>query len=274
MQFYKLLSYQYTKDEIQIHFELLCEAYLSYTPAETVLNIDKSLSIEKEAQLKVALIALQENVPIQYIIGTVVFAGLELEVDQRVLIPRPETEEMVHWLLSQHRDKTPLSVLDIGTGNGCVAIAIKKARPNWEVTAWDIDLDALEIARNNAKKHKTTVNFEAVDVLAPQLPNKRWDIIISNPPYVPESEKTHTAAHVLREPEHAIFVPDSSPLIFYKHIIGYATEQLNAHGTIYLEGHEPLMKTLDLLLMQAGFSDIVLRNDFRTKSRFIRANYL
>ena len=274
MQFHKLLSSQYTKDEIQVHFEMLCEAYFNYTPAETVLNLEKSLSIEKEAQLKAALKALQKNVPIQYIIGTVVFAGLELEVDQRVLIPRPETEEMVHWLLSQHKDQTPLRVLDIGTGSGCVAIALKKARPNWEVTAWDIDLDALEIARNNAKKNKTTVIFEAVDVLVPQLPNKLWDIIVSNPPYVPESEKTHTSAHVLREPEHAIFVPDSSPLIFYKQIIDYATEQLNANGTIYFEGHEPLMKTLDLLLMQAGFSDIVLRNDFRTKPRFIRANYL
>ena len=274
MQFHMLLSSQYTNDEIQVHFEMLCEAYFNYTPAETVLNLDKSLSIEKEAQFKAALKALQENVPVQYIIGTVVFAGLELEVDQRVLIPRPETEEMVHWLLSQHKDQTPLRVLDIGTGSGCVAIALKKARPNWEVTAWDIDLDALEIARNNAKKNKTTVIFEAVDVLVPQLPNKLWDIIVSNPPYVPESEKTHTSAHVLREPEHAIFVPDSSPLIFYKRIIDYATEQLNANGTIYFEGHEPLMKTLDLLLMQAGFSDIVLRNDFRTKPRFIRANYL
>ena len=125
MQFHKLLSSQYTKDEIQVHFEMLCQAYFNCTPAEIVLNLEKSLSIEKEAQLKRALIALKENVPIQYIIGTVVFAGLELDVDQRVLIPRPETEEMVHWLLSQHKDETPLRVLDIGTGSGCVAIALK-----------------------------------------------------------------------------------------------------------------------------------------------------
>lgn len=272
-QFQKLLSSQYTQDEIRLHFEMLCEAYLDLTPAQVVLNLNEVLSPEKEAQLQAALLALQENIPIQYIVGTVAFAGLTLEVDERVLIPRPETEELVHWLLSAHDNETPLQVLDIGTGSGCVAIALKKARPNWKVTAWDVDLDALASARHNAKKNSVSVNFEVVDVLGAQLPNTNWDIIVSNPPYVPESEKAHTAAHVLREPEHAIFVPGASPLKFYTHIINYATKQLNTKGGIYLEGHAPLMKTLHLLLIQAGFSDIVLRNDFRTNPRFIRAHY-
>ena len=201
------------------------------------------------------------------------FAGLALEVDERVLIPRPETEELVYWLLSVYDNATPLHVLDIGTGSGCVAIALKKARPNWKVTAWDIDLDALATARHNAKKNNVTVNFEIVDVLNVQLPKNSWDIIVSNPHYVPESEKAHTAAHVLREPEHAIFVPGASPLKFYTHIINYAAKQLNTKGGVYLEGHAPLMKTLHLLLTQAGFSDIVLRNDFRLNPRFIRAHY-
>ena len=272
-QFLKLLSPQYTQDEIGMHVEMLCEAYLDFTPAQVVLNLNEVLSPEKKAQFQAALSALQENIPIQYIIGTVMFAGLTLDVDERVLIPRPETEELVHWLLATHDNEAPLRVLDIGTGSGCVAIAIKKARPNWKVTAWDVDLDALAAARHNAKKNSLSVNFEVVDILGAQLPNTNWDIIVSNPPYVPESEKAHTAAHVLREPEHAIFVPGASPLKHYTHIINYATKQLNAKGGIDLEGHAPLMKTLHLLLTQAGFSDIVLRNDFRTNPRFIRAQY-
>ena len=272
-QFLKLLSPQYTQDEICMHVEMLCEAYLDFTPAQVVLNLNEVLSAEKEAKFQAALSALQENMPIQYIIGTVMFAGLTLDVDERVLIPRPETEELVHWLLATDDNEAPLNVLDIGTGSGCVAIALKKARPNWKVTAWDVDLDALAAARQNAKKNSLSVNFEVIDILGEQLPKSNWDIILSNPPYVPESEKAHTAAHVLREPEHAIFVPAASPLKYYTHIINYATKQLNAKGSIYFEGHAPLMKTLHLLLTQAGFSDIVLRNDFRTNPRFIRAQY-
>ena len=271
-QFLKLLSPQYTQDEIGVYFEMLCEAYLNFTPAQVVLNLDEALSPEKEAQFIAALKELQKNEPIQYIIGAVVFADLVLEVDERVLIPRPETEELVYWLLSAYDNEAPLNVLDIGTGSGCVAIALKKARPNWKVTAWDVDLDALATAKHNAKKNSVTINFEVVDILGAQLPNTNWDIIVSNPPYVPESEKAHTAAHVLREPEHAIFVSESSPLIFYEHIINYAAKQLNTKGSIYLEGHAPLMKTLYLLLTQARFSDIVLQNDFRTNPRFIRAH--
>jgi release factor glutamine methyltransferase len=272
-QFQKLLSSQYTQDEICLHFEMLCEAYLGLTPAQVVLQLNEYLLPEKETQLQTALKALLNNEPIQYIIGSVVFAGLKLKVDEQVLIPRPETEELVYWLLSTYNDETPLRVLDIGTGSGCVAIALKNARPNWEVTAWDVDMDALTIARQNANKHQLSINFEVVDVLGAQLPNKKWDIIISNPPYVPEFEKAQTAPHVLREPEHAIFVSGKSPLIFFTHIINYAAQQLNTEGRIYLEGHAPLMKTLHLLLTQAGFSDIVLRNDFRTNPRFIRAEY-
>ncbi|MFL2575904.1 MAG: peptide chain release factor N(5)-glutamine methyltransferase [Flavobacteriaceae bacterium] len=272
-QFLKLLSPQYTQDEICMHVEMLCEAYLDFTPAQVVLNLNEVLSPEKEAKFQAALSALQENIPIQYIIGTVMFAGLTLDVDERVLIPRPETEELVHWLLATDDNEAPLNVLDIGTGSGCVAIALKKARPNWKVTAWDVDLDALAAARQNAKKNSLSVNFEVIDILGEQLPKSNWDIILSNPPYVPESEKAHTAAHVLREPEHAIFVPAASPLKYYTHIINFATKQLNAKGSIYFEGHAPLMKTLHLLLTQAGFSDIVLRNDFRTNPRFIRAQY-
>ena len=272
-QFLKLLSPQYTQDEVCMHVEMLCEAYLDFTPAQVVLNLNEVLSPEKEAKFQAALSALQENIPIQYIIGTVMFAGLTLDVDERVLIPRPETEELVHWLLATDDNEAPLNVLDIGTGSGCVAIALKKARPNWKVTAWDVDLDALAAARQNAKKNSLSVNFEVIDILGEQLPKSNWDIILSNPPYVPESEKAHTAAHVLREPEHAIFVPAASPLKYYTHIINYATKQLNAKGSIYFEGHAPLMKTLHLLLTQAGFSDIVLRNDFRTNPRFIRAQY-
>ena len=126
-QFQKLLSSQYTQDEIRLHFEMLCETYLGLTPAQVVLELKEPLSPEAEAQLQATLKALKENEPIQYIIGSVVFAGLRLAVDERVLIPRPETEELVHWLLSTYTDETPLRVLDIGTGSGCIPLAIKNS---------------------------------------------------------------------------------------------------------------------------------------------------
>jgi len=157
-QFQKLLSSQYTQDEIRLHFEMLCETYLGLTPAQVVLELKEPLSPEAEAQLQATLKALKENEPIQYIIGSVVFAGFRLAVDERVLIPRPETEELVHWLLSTYTDETPLRVLDIGTGSGCVAIALKKARPNWEVTAWDVDLDALTVR----DKMRTHISFPLI----------------------------------------------------------------------------------------------------------------
>ncbi len=262
----------YEVDEVRQHFALLCEAYYAYSPAEVVLHLQTPVLVSDSIRFKKDLAQLKKNVPIQYIIGKVAFANVQLNVNGSVLIPRPETEELVHWILATIPNKEPIHVLDIGTGSGCIAIAIKKARPNWNISAWDIDVDALQVAEQNAKKNNVEIDFHCIDVLSKNLPQRKWDMIISNPPYVPAGLKKKTQPCVLaHEPQYAIFVPDKAPLCFFEHICDYAVKQLRCTGNLFFEGHAPLMESIEILLQQAGFSDIVLRNDFRTNPRFIRA---
>ena len=262
----------YDVDEVRQHFALLCESYFGYSSAEVVLSLQNKASAADELRFKDDLAQLKENVPIQYLIGKVDFAGVQLKINPSVLIPRPETEELVHWILATVSNTKSIQVLDIGTGSGCIALALKKVRPNWHISAWDIDNNALRIAQQNAKDNALYIDFHCVDTLSEKLPKNNWDIIISNPPYVPAALKQTTQPHVLaHEPHHAIFVPDNRPLYFYEHICDYAMQQLRVSGNLFFEGHAPLMESLKILLQQAGFSDIVLRNDFRTNPRFIRA---
>ena len=262
----------YDVGEVRQHFALLCEVYYAYSPAEVVLHLQTPVSASDSIRFKNDLEQLKKNVPIQYIIGKVTFADVQLNVNGSVLIPRPETEELVHWILATVPSKESIRVLDIGTGSGCIAIALKKARPNWSISAWDMEVDALQVAKQNAKENDLVIDFQRVDVLTQNLPQRKWDMIISNPPYVPATFKETTLPHVLvHEPQHAIFVPDKTPLYFYEHICDYAKHQLHSSGNLFFEGHSPLMESLKNLLQQAGFSDIVLRNDFRTNPRFIRA---
>ncbi|MDG1821760.1 MAG: peptide chain release factor N(5)-glutamine methyltransferase [Flavobacteriaceae bacterium] len=262
----------YERSEIRQHFAQLCEAYFGYQPADVVLALPSRVNDSNETLLLNALKALKDHKPIQYIIGQVLFAKTTLQVNTSVLIPRPETEELVHRVLGEWPNDRNLKVLDIGTGSGCIAIALKHARPSWDVTAWDIDTAALEVAKRNSQINNTTIDFEEMDILRPNLPKKDWDIMVSNPPYVPEQWKKNTKSHVLsQEPNHAIFVPDDSPLLFYIHIAAYAKEQLKPSGQLYLEGHAPFMSDVEMLLKKTGFSDIVIENDFRNNPRFIRA---
>ena len=262
----------YEVDEIRQHFAALCELYFGYSPAEVVLHLQEAVSAADSTRFKNDLLQLKKHIPIQYIIGKVDFAGVRVTVNTSVLIPRPETEELVHWILTSFPKDEPLQVLDIGTGSGCIALALKKARPNWHISAWDIDINALQIAQQNAKDNDLHIDFHQVDSLSKNLPQEKCDIIVSNPPYVPEALKKTTQPHVLeQEPLHAIFVPDNNPLCFYERICDYAVQQLNPSGKLFFEGHTPLMNSVKTLLQQAGFYDIVLRNDFRANPRFIQA---
>ena len=263
----------YERVEARQHFASLCEVYFGYSPATVVLRLQESVSAEDTSTFKHHLAQLKKHVPIQYIIGKVHFASLELTVNNLVLIPRPETEELVHWILTSFPENESLQVLDICTGSGCIALALKKARPNWNVTAWDIDLDALSAAQQNAKNNNVRVDFKQRDVFSKNLPEKKWDIVVSNPPYVPEALQKSTQPQVLKhEPQHAIFVSDKNPLCFYERICEYASQQLSQYGSLFFEGHAPLMESVKRLLQQEGFSDIVLRNDFRANQRFIHAS--
>ena len=263
----------YKVDEVRHHFAALCYLYFRYSPAEVVLRLQESVSDVDSKRFRNDLDRLKKNTPIQYVLGEVVFGGVQLKVNHKVLIPRPETEELVHWILSTFSNNDALQVLDICTGSGCIPLALKKARPNWHISAWDFDEDALVVAQQNANENKLSVDFQKLDVFSKNLPAKKWDIIVSNPPYVPEALKKITQPHVIEhEPLKAIFVPDENPLCFYERICQYAIQHLQAQGTLFFEGHTPFMDSVKNILQHEGFSDIVLRNDFRTNPRFIRAN--
>lgn len=222
---------------------------------------------------------LKTGRPLQYILGETEFYGLKFKVNPSVLIPRPETEELVDWVLIELRNLNEgtegLKIIDIGTGSGCIPVSIKKYFPKAEIYAMDISAKALNTAAENAELNQTDLNFIQDDILDPkndQLLHTQFDVIISNPPYVTWSEKGQMMPNVLEhEPHTALFVPNDDPLIFYCAIADFAIQHLLERGLLFLEINENLgPQTLDLL-KKMGFSNIELRQDIRGKDRIIRA---
>jgi len=225
----------------------------------------------QEAQLQTSLNALLQHQPIQYVIGKSWFYGLELMVNSHVLIPRPETEELVEWIVKDA--KTPVKILDIGTGSGAIPLALKKELPQAEVWSVDISEGALEVASANAVQLNLDVHFEQIDILspAPQLPS--FDIIVSNPPYIRESEQADMEEQVVSyEPRIALFVPDHDALLFYRQIGLLALDKLTAGGRLYFEINEAFGKEVVVLLEEQGFIDVVLKQDIYGKDRMVRAD--
>lgn len=220
-----------------------------------------------------ALKQLEQHRPLQYVLGEAEFYGLPFYVDERVLIPRPETEELVQWIVDDCGQQ-PLRMLDIGTGSGCIAISLAKSIPVATLTAIDLSDKALEVAKKNAIRNQASVNFIQADIL--QLPatlsNLRFDVIVSNPPYVRESERTLMQANVLDyEPPLALFVPDSNPLLFYKAIITFAAYHLSNGGSLYLEINEALGKETQLLFGPVKWQSVQLRKDMSGRDRMLKA---
>jgi release factor glutamine methyltransferase len=216
---------------------------------------------------------LMNHKPIQYITGTAYFYDLELEVDPSVLIPRPETEELVKWVADDHRDDQHLRVLDIGTGSGCIILALGRLLKNAQYTATDISEKALSIASRNALKIGVVVDFKKLNILDETSWNEigKFDIIVSNPPYVREMEKKLIQANVLDyEPPEALFVPDKDPLLFYRAIARFSRWKLSENGRLYLEINENLGEETVLLLKNEGFTEITLLKDMHGKDRMIR----
>ena len=215
---------------------------------------------------------LDREEPIQYILGEGRFYGMNLKVGRAVLIPRPETEELVDIIVKQNASKQDLRVLDIGTGSGAIAIALARNLPFSRVTALDISPDALEIARENATALKTDINFINDDVFKWVPGEDTFDIIVSNPPYVDESEKRAMERNVIDyEPHTALFVPDANPLIFYSRIAEIASNSLAAGGTLYFEINPRHCDELLSLLRNEGFSDVEIFRDIQSRLRFISA---
>jgi release factor glutamine methyltransferase len=230
------------------------------------------------------LIAILEELktgkPVQYILGTTEFYGLNFLVNPAVLIPRPETEELVEWVLQSGKSKVEsqksLSILDIGTGSGCIAITLKKNLPGAKVTAIDISTDALQTAKQNAVINEVEVEFIEADILQSEKlkvkSKKKFNIIVSNPPYVTLVDKLQMHQNVTGfEPHTALFVPEHDPLIFYKAIAGFAAEQLEDNGLLFFEINENYGKETVELLSHKGFTNIELRQDMSGRDRMIKA---
>lgn len=269
--FHSELSGLYPEGEIAMFVTMLFEAFLGWSKAQFLLHRDETINQSDLLRFHWAVEDLKKHRPIQHIIGHTDFCDCKIAVSPDVLIPRPETEEILLSVIA--RVPMQARILDLCTGSGCLAIALAKMRPEAQVFAADISEKALQLAAKNASENKVTVTFTQCDILndEPQLPYSLFDLIISNPPYVKESERKEMESNVLDyEPEIALFVPDEDPLRFYRAIAQYARRHLSKEGLLVLEINESLGKETSKLLQDAGF-DTTLQKDFRDKDRSIIA---
>ena len=232
------------------------------------------LSDDEIEELNFIYEKITNHYPIQYIFNKADFYGLEFYVDENVLIPRPETEELVHWILTDHVDThSSTYLLDIGTGSGCIPISIKKNKPHWNVSALDISEKALEVAKQNAAKNEAEIDFIQDDILKSQISNlkSQFDIIVSNPPYIPVKEKElMSVSTVQHEPHLALFVDDESPIIFYEKIADFALKHLKENGKLYLELNEFNAKEVREMLILKGFKKTIIKEDLAGKDRMLK----
>ncbi|WP_457618599.1 peptide chain release factor N(5)-glutamine methyltransferase [Lutibacter sp.] len=273
--FFSELSNNYPKTEIQSFFNILIEHQLNLTRVEIALNPAIEITQTHLDFLQKALSSLKKSVPIQYIIGETEFYGLPFKVTKNVLIPRPETEELVNWVLNDTKNIANINILDIGTGSGCIAISIAKNTPDAKVFALDISSKALEIAKENVKLNGVNIQFIEADILDFSKLNEKFDIIISNPPYVRELEKKQMQKNVLaNEPHIALFVKNENPLLFYDKIADFALTNLKQNGSIYFEINQYLGKETVALLKSKGFQNIKLKKDIFGANRMLKATII
>lgn len=267
----KELAGLYPKTEITGFIRLIFEAVCGMNFTEFILQKDKKIPAEHFVEIQTIVERLKKSEPIQYILGETEFYGLKLKVTPDVLIPRPETEELVQEITREKINSNP-AILDIGTGSGCIALALKKMLPNAVVSGLDISKKALEIARLNAKRNGLKVDFFEADIL--NWGERQWhkyDVIVSNPPYVRESEKRQMEANVLHfEPEKALFVSDDEPLKFYQSILNFADKHLTKNGWLFFEINEVFGSEIEELMQEHGFTNIQVKKDTRGKYRMVQ----
>ena len=264
------LSDCYTTGEIKALTRIIATELLGVSQMAFYLKDDIPLTAEQQALLDNAIERLKKQEPIQYILGYSDFCSLRFKVTPATLIPRPETSELVEWIVSEATGKE--SILDIGTGSGCIAVSLASKMPQSKVTAWDISHEAIAVAAENSKANGCAVTFEQVDILAYKPTGEQFDIIVSNPPYIKENEKEAMYANVLDwEPHTALFVPDSDPLLFYRAIAEKGLVLLKPGGRLYFEINRAHGKETMEMLAALGYTNIELRKDFAENERMIRA---
>lgn len=293
--FHKELDDLYPKEEVDSFFYACIEHYLKLERFILAIRPDFTLTKEEEQPLFEAMSRLKLEKPLQYILGTAHFMDLELQVNENVLIPRPETEELVQWVLDEFQKEgqfkldaersrsvisTPLNdhslrILDIGTGSGCIAIALAKHLPDAQVYALDVSDGALEVAQKNAASNGVDITFLQRDILNPKLElasEPAFDVIVSNPPYVRELEKKEISKNVKDfEPDTALFVADEDPLLFYRAIISFSERHLQENGSLYFEINQYLGEETKALFNARNFSEIELRKDMFGNDRMLKA---
>lgn len=262
----------YEESEITQMTEMLLEWATGLDRSQQIAQPRKKLSPEQQQLLHEAVTRLIAFEPIQYILGYTWFAGMKFKTGPDVLIPRPETEELVEWILKENAALSG-EVLDIGTGSGCIPVALKKRRPDWTVRAIDFSAPALAIASENAQENEVVVDFRTLDLKK----EEEWsalgsfDLIVSNPPYIPWSDYDTLPANVREnEPTEALFVSDEDPLIFYRLIGLFGKQHLNEGGRIYVEINETLGDEVAFLFRSQGYSSVELRQDLQGKPRMMR----
>ncbi len=280
-ELWRQLTQVYDDYEAKAIARMVYEVRFGLMPSDLFIGKDTQLSTDDQKLLAEITQRLLTGEPVQYVLGEAEFGGRTFHVEPGVLIPRPETYELCQWIMEERRGKKEegrnTSILDIGTGSGCIACTLAAELADAEVTAWDISDDALRIATENAKRTNVHVSFEKVDVLNTSLLNRErpatgLDIIVSNPPYICNKERATMERNVLEhEPELALFVPDDDPLLFYRTIARFAAKTLNPGGALYFEINPLYVSEMQQMLSEEGFSHTEIRNDQFGKQRFTKS---
>lgn len=274
------LSDLYPKSEIRIFGNLILKKITDLSLARILADKDMVLSPEQSEEADQIIERLTNYEPIHYVLGETEFFNLKFKVNPDVLIPRPETEELVEWVSddlkfvesSSDSAEQNVKILDIGTGCGCIPVALKKHHPKTQISAMDVSAEALVVAKENGALNQTDVGFFQDDILNPKADERKWNIIVSNPPYIPLDEKVNIDKQVKSyEPHVALFSPTEEPLLFYHSIAKYALQHLEPDGKIYLETHKNLSRDVAMLLGEYGFKDVIIRTDMSGNERMVRA---
>lgn len=296
-QLWKRLTVIYNEREAQAIVRTVLDALFGMSLTDICLGKVTQLSADDTTRLEKIMQRLEKSEPVQYVLGAEWFAGRLFDVAPGVLIPRPETEDLVKWACDEAKEKEDNSkeergkeekevskkgeeaphpsILDIGTGSGCIAITVALALPQARVTAWDISTDALAIAAGNAHRLGASVRFEHQDALSAPDDEERWDVIVSNPPYICDRERADMSDNVLSyEPELALFVPDSDPLLFYRAIARYASKALKPGGRLLFETNTAYAHEVAQTMANEDFTAIEVRNDCFGKPRMVKGAFL
>ena len=259
---------QYSPSEARSVVRLLLMDTFGLTLTDICAGALDGLTAAQKEHLERLMARLEQGEPVQYVTGKAVFCGRPFRVGQGCLIPRPETEELCQWVTEE--TERHAAILDIGTGSGCIAVTLKCNMPSANVVAWDVSDAALDIARENAKLNQAEVIFGQKDILCPPEDKGKWDVIVSNPPYICRREAASMERNVLGyEPHLALFVPDEDPLLFYRNIVLYAVQALKPDGKLFFEINPLYVKEMRALFEKNGFKAVSVRHDMNGKARMM-----